>query len=300
MLGVVAVRAEEVREVAVEQLPWSLAEYAKTLPMPEIAGDIPLRLRHGEQVVEGTVWYSGDGNVAMLVNESWAPLRTAVDNGVLHLEPSWGVAELSDLNGDGFFDLALSYKDAQVTDDDGKLLRAPVPQWTQMEIFLYDTQQKLLVPAAWSFASHPEGGEEGYPYRLEIEQREADSEAVAVWRSLKPMALLGYVETESYAVVFFADPLIRPYGNIILAWRLVKGKPPELIFATPYSASVGIAYELQELSVKAGCVSGSISAKLVKEPRRALTFPIELSEKTLPIHFSPPSVPRKTFHEPEE
>lgn len=41
LLGVAVVGAEEVREVVVENLPWSVTEYVKTLPMEKVSGDIP-------------------------------------------------------------------------------------------------------------------------------------------------------------------------------------------------------------------------------------------------------------------
>ena len=289
LLGVAVVGAEEVREVVVERLPWSLAEYVKTLPMEKVRGNIPLRLRHGEQVVEGHVSYEGDGNVMMLVNERWAALRTAVDNGVLYIEPSWGEAQLVDVNGDGFFDLTLRYKDVQWRDDEGRLLKAPVPQWTQMEVFLYDVQRKQLMGVDWSFESHPEGGEAVFPHRLEI-QREGEA-PVAVWRSFKPLALLGYVDAGEYAVVFFADPLIRPSGNIILAWRLVAGKAPELIFATPYSDDTGVDYDLRDLRVEGGRVLGRITARPTEGHGELPAISIDLNARTPAIEFRSPIYP---------
>ena len=289
LLGVAVVGAEEVREVVVEKLPWSVTEYVKTLPMEKVSGGIPLRLRHGEQVVEGYVSYEGDGNVAMLVNERWAALRTAVDNGVLYIEPSWGEAQLEDVNGDGFFDLTLRYKDVEWRDDEGHLLKAPVPQWTQMEVFLYNAQHKQLMEAVWSFASHPEGGEAVFPHRLEI-QREGEA-PVAVWRSFKPPVLLGYVDAGAYAVVFFADPLIRPDGNIILAWRLVAGKAPELVFATPYADDKGVDYKLCDLRVEGGRVLGRITARLTEGHGELPAIPVELNAQTPRMDFRSPLYP---------
>ena len=141
----------------------------------------------------------------------------------------------------------------------------------------------------WSFISRAEGGEAVFPHRLEI-QREEET-PVAVWRSFKPMALLGYVEAEEYAVVFFADPLIRPDGNIILAWRLVAGKAPELIFATPYSDDAGVDYDLRELRVEGNRVLGHIAARLTEGHGELPAIRFELSDTTSPIEFRSPLYP---------
>ena len=143
--------------------------------------------------------------------------------------------------------------------------------------------------AVWSFISRAEGGEAVFPHRLEI-QREGE-EPVAAWRSFKPMALLGYVEAGEYAVVFFADPLIRPYGNIILAWRLVADKAPELIFATPYSDDQGVDYELHDLRVEDGRVLGLITARLSEGHGELPAIPIDLNARTSSIDFRSPLGP---------
>lgn len=149
--------------------------------------------------------------------------------------------------------------------------------------------REVAVEGGWRFHSHPEGGEAVFPHRFEI-QREGE-EPVAVWRSFKPMSLLGYVDAGEYAVVVFADPLIRPDGNIILAWRLVAGKAPELIFATPYSDDTGVDYELCDLRVEGGRVLGRITARLTEGHEELPAIPMELSARTPAIDFQSPLYP---------
>ena len=146
-----------------------------------------------------------------------------------------------------------------------------------------------MVKAGWRFSSCAEGGEAVFPHRLEI-QREGET-PVAVWRSFKPMAFLGYVDAGEYAVAFFADPLIRPSGNIILAWRLVVGKAPELIFATPYSDDTGVDYDLRDLRVEGGRVLGRITARLTLGHDEMPAIPIELNARTPAIDFQSPLYP---------
>ena len=143
--------------------------------------------------------------------------------------------------------------------------------------------------AGWRFASHAEGGEAVFPHRLEM-QREGEA-PVAVWRSFKPMAFLGYVEAGEYAVVFFADPLIRPSGNIILAWRLVAGKAPELIFATPYSEDDGVDYDLRDLRAEGDRVLGRITARLTEGHDELPAILLDLNAQTPPIDFRSPLYP---------
>ena len=163
---------------------------------------------------------------------------------------------------------------------------APVVLGNTQRVFLQDAAHGGLVEAGWRFFSRAEGGEAVFPHRLEI-QREGEA-PVAVWRSFKPMALLGYVEAGEYAVVFFADPLIRPSGNIILAWRLVAGKAPELIFATPYSDDKGVDYDLRDLRVEGNCVLSHITARHTEGHDELPAIRIELNAQTPPIDLTSP------------
>ena len=99
---------------------------------------------------------------------------------------------------------------------------------------------------------------------------------------------MAVVEAEEYAVVFFADPLIRPDGNIILAWRLVAGKAPELIFATPYSDDKGVDYDLSDLRVEGNRVLGHITARLTEGHDELPAILIDLNAQTPPIDFTSP------------
>lgn len=285
----------EVREVEVGALPWSVTEYLKGLGMedaPPDREDVTLRLRYGEQVVELRNFnITSKGNGALWPGKEMVRVYDDHDDGVLYMDDRWAEALLEDVNGDGAADLTVYARELRTVDEQDEDLPEPVVLGSTRRVFLYDAAQGGLAEAGWRFVSRAEGGEAVFPHRLEIQR--AGEEAAVVWRSLKPMAFLGYVDAGEYAVVFFADPLIRPSGNIILAWRLVAGKAPELIFATPYSASVGIDYSLSGLHAEDGWVCGSITARLAtgEEGELRLELPVQLSDETQPIRFQPPLYP---------
>lgn len=109
---------------------------------------------------------------------------------------------------------------------------------------------------------------------------------ISILCALLGVAVVGAEEVRE--VVVFADPLIRPSGNIILAWRLVAGKAPELIFATPYSDEEGVDYELCDLRVEGARVLGRITARLTEGHDELPAIPIDLSAQTPTIDFTSP------------
>lgn len=290
LLGVAAVGAEEVREVVVEKLPWSVTEYLAPLEEELEKDDITVRVKYGEQVVElRDVGITSKGNGVLWLGDEMVRVYDAHDDGILY-DGRWADVQLEDVNGDGAADLTVCWRELHTVDEQDKDLATPLPQGIRWRLFLWDAAaRKGPVEVGWRFSSCAEGGEAVFPHRLEIQQ---EGEApVAVWRSFKSPAFLGYVDAGEYAVAFFADPLIRPDGNIILAWRLVPGKAPALIFATPYSDDKGVDYDLCDLRVEGNRVLGRITARLTEGHRELPSIPVELNAQTPPIDFRSPFYP---------
>lgn len=284
LLPAEAEEAAEVREVEVGALPWSVTKYLKGLGMedaPPDREDVTLRLHYGEQVMELRNFnITSKGNGALWLGNEMVRVYDDHDDGVLYMDDRWAEAQLEDVNGDGAADLTVYARELRTVDEQDEDLPEPVVLGSTLRVFLHDAAQGGPVEAGWRFVSRAEGGQAVFPHRLEIQR--AGEAPTAVWRSLKPMAFLGYVDAGEYAVVFFADPLISPSGNIILAWRLVAGKAPELIYTTPYSESVSIQYRLSGLHAKDGLVRGSISARLDEgeEAVQLPALPVQLSAES--------------------
>lgn len=279
-----AERAEH--EVVVEELPWSLTAYLAPLEEQLEKEDTTLYLRYKDQVVElRDIGITSHGNGALWLGETMVHIYDAHDNGLVY-DDRWADVMVQDVNGDGLADLTVCCRELRTVDEHDKELAAPLPLGMKWRIFLWDAAHKGLVEAGWRFNSCAEGGEAVFPHRFEAQR--AGEEPTVLWRSVKPLQLLGYVDAGEYAVAFFADPIIRPSGNIILAWRLVAGKAPELIYATPYADEDEVYYELSNLRVEGGRVLGRITARPMRGQGELPPTTIELSDHTPPIDFPPP------------
>lgn len=112
--------------------------------------------------------------------------------------------------------------------------------------------------SGWSFVSvsvlHSDSDD--IEHRFEVHR--GQNKTVLLEHTFRQLSFLGLVRCNNYSVYFFSLPRIRPYGNIILGWRIPQIGIPELVFTSPFSENIAVSSEIAELKREGEFVCGMI------------------------------------------